>query len=121
MKCKTKDCKNKARKKGLDCEMCHKRKVRGNNLIKYAYDTLKINAKRRGKIFTISYVYFEKLCLESNYHELKGRGANDLTIDRINNEIGYVEGNVRVVKKSINSTKQDKDLPFYCEETECPF
>jgi len=121
MKCNTEGCKNKARKNARDCEKCHSRKFRESHPIKSRYYWLKKSAKKRNYEFTISYTYFEKLCLESNYHNLSGRGTNNLTIDRVINELGYVEGNIRVVTKHINSTKRDKDLPFDNITEECPF
>lgn len=99
--CITEGCKNK-RGNGRICHKCHSRKVRSNNPIKYAYDTLKFNAKRRGRHFTITLDYFKKLIEGTNYIHAKGRTKLALQIDRIDNELGYVPGNLRVITQEEN-------------------
>jgi len=101
VKCHTPYCKND-KKHGNYCNKCQSRKVRARNPIKYAWDMLKKSAKRRDKVFTISLEAFTKLCNESNYIERKGRFDESLSIDRIKNELGYVEGNLRVVTNKVN-------------------
>jgi hypothetical protein len=74
--------------------------------IKCAYRHLKSGAKRRGKLFTITYEYFEQWCKETNYIELKGRKAGYYTVDRINDTRGYEPGNLQIMEHNMNIKKQ---------------
>jgi hypothetical protein len=47
--------------------------------------------------------------MASDYMEKKGRGADNLSLDRVNNDLGYVPGNVKVVTVSNNSRKRHTD------------
>ena len=100
-RCVTENCKNR-RGNGRFCHKCHSRKVRSKNPIKYAFDTLKFNAKRRGRAFTITLDYFKQIISGTNYIHEKGRTKLALQIDRIDNELGYVPGNLRVVTQEEN-------------------
>jgi hypothetical protein len=73
--------------------------------MRYAYDVLKMNAKRRKKPFTITFEYFEKFCIETNYIAGKGRSRKSYSVDRIRNELGYVPGNLRVLTLEDNARK----------------
>lgn len=81
------------------------RKFKRNNPIKYVYQTLKANAKRRGKRFTIQLQEFENFILGTEYMEKKGRFYDDYTIDRVNNELGYEPGNLAVISRRKNQEK----------------
>jgi len=74
---------------------------------KYAYQTLRNNAKRRGKEFTITYEYFCVFCYRYKYIGRKGRTADGYGIDRINETKGYVPGNI-AIKKNGNNTRKYK-------------
>jgi hypothetical protein len=54
MKCITKGCLNETGLQRKTCYKCEKRKYRANYPLKYWYDTLKMNAKRRRKPFTLT-------------------------------------------------------------------
>lgn len=120
-KCIEPDCHNKRMGDRKRCYTCNSRRWRKNNLITYAYNTLRGNAKRRGKEFSITKPYFRKLCLETGYHLNKGRTGEKLTIDRVRNELGYTDTNIQVVTHHYNSVKNDKDFGFMEPEAECPF
>jgi hypothetical protein len=55
-----------------------------------------MNAKRRGKEFTITLFEFNELMLDTGYVEARGRLKDSLTIHRVVEEIGYVSGNLSV-------------------------
>lgn len=74
--------------------------------IRYAYQTTKDNAKRRGHGFTLTLLYFRTWCEENNYIELKGRFAHNMSIDRIVPELGYADGNIQILSVSENVIKQ---------------
>jgi len=56
----------------------------------------------------------------------EGRGANVPSIDRINNDLGYVKGNVRIISWRANRLKNNltttevRSLLKYMEENEVP-
>jgi hypothetical protein len=77
-----------------------------------AYAALKHNAKRRHKQFTISFECFKQFCFETNYMAGKGRTKKSYSVDRIKEELGYVEGNLQVLTVSDNSRKRHKVLNY---------
>lgn len=75
------------------------------NPLRYAYTNLRSNAKRRGKEFFISFDYFKDFCIKTKI--LLGRGikADSYHIDRINEDKGYIEGNLQVLTNIENLKK----------------
>jgi len=106
MKCSTPGCKNKRDKNRSTCASCHTRKVRANNPIKYIYDNLKSNAKRRGKEFSLTFEEFKSFCATTSYDKLRGLKAEALSIDRINPNMGYSFDNIRAITFSENVSIQ---------------
>ncbi len=89
--------------------------------MRYTYNLLKSNARKRKKEFTLTFEHFVEICNNSEYMQKKGRKASSLTLDRVLNELGYGDGNLAVVTKSANSIKRntvdyprgtEDDLPF---------
>ena len=83
------------------------------------YTILKTNAKRRNKVFTLTFAEFSHFCITTGYDKLKGKTANSLSIDRIDNEKGYTVSNIRTITLSENSSKGigclgmiEEDPPF---------
>jgi hypothetical protein len=107
-KCNTKYCRNKSFKK--HCQKCYSKFWREKNPVLYCYLTVKNNAKRRKKFFSLTFEEFKEFCIETKYMDKKGRTRNKYTIDRIVNELGYIRANIRCIKQIDNSRKQD--LPF---------
>lgn len=120
-RCHIKHCRNNAAKNRKVCRTCENRAHRKRNPVWYAYDTLRSNAKRRKKPFTISFEYFKQFCQETSYHRGRGRSSASFSVDRIKNELGYVEGNMRVITKGANSRKQGKVLHYDWEHPEYSF
>lgn len=104
-KCTTKYCKNKARKGRKICNTCKSRKHRQANPVRASYNALKANAKRRGKVFTLTFEYFAQFCRETEYIAGKGRTASSYTIDRKINELGYTNDNIQVLTLEENARK----------------
>lgn len=116
--------------RGGDSAYCHKHKKQRDR-IKYPecniYEHIKLSAKRRGIEFSITLEYFKKWCKDSGFIEKK-RSANRKTwsVDRIDNDKGYIEGNLQVLRVGENASKgtrsmeewsrdnpfEDDDLPF---------
>lgn len=72
-------------RKGTMCEACVKRKYRADNPEKATFQLLLSNARRRGirMLITIEqWMGWTKTEEGRRYMDAKGRGANDLTIDR---------------------------------------
>ena len=102
-KCETKSCKKQSERKY--CHSCNIKVFKENNPEKYSYFVLKNNAKRRGKEFSITFDYFLLFVKKHNYIAGKGITKNGLHIDRINESMGYVEGNLQVMTNTENVKK----------------
>ena len=118
--CIVKGCTSKAyvyvNKKGYACKSNYclsdrRKKYNEDNPISYVYRNLKSNAKRRGKEFKISYKYFKQFCIENNYMERRGRFKGCITIDRIRDEDGYIEGNLQLLEQVTNNKK--RFIPYW--------
>lgn len=81
------------------------KKYRQKYPMKYAYMTLKHNAKRRGKEFTISFEYFKKFAIKVDYIDKKGINRDSYHIDRIKEDLGYIPGNLQLLKNVDNIKK----------------
>lgn len=118
-KCETKYCKNKSLKGRKVCGKCKNRKYRKKNPERAAYQSLKNNAKRRGKEFDLTFEEFLKFVHKTEYMLGKGRSKTSLHIDRIDEEKGYVKGNIQVltntenVRKYLNWELNHKGVPTH--------
>ena len=119
MKCQTEGCKNKARTGRKICTTCKSRLHWQKYPLKYWHTTLKYNAKRREKEFTLTLEEFEEFCKQTGYGELKGRTATSLSIDRVDNNLGYSKDNIKAITLSENSSKKNKCLGV--DENDPPF
>lgn len=90
------------------CRCCRNRLSRANNQEAFAYREVKYSAKKRGHNFTISFAYFCDLIKGTDYLRLKGRGPEDLQINRIKDELGYIPGNVEVTTGRNNKQQEEK-------------
>ena len=81
------------------------RKARAADPVRYSYVSLRNNAKRRGKVFTITLDYFKQFCYATDYLKGKGRTATSYTVDRIDESRGYVAGNLQVLTLTANVRK----------------
>jgi len=75
------------------------------NPLRYAYQSLKDNAKRRGKEFDISFDQFKDFCIKTAYIQNRGRLAGSFHIDRIDETGGYTLDNIQVLTNSENVQK----------------
>lgn len=101
------NCKNcgKLIKAGRICPTCLSRNRRNNNPVRYAFDTLRTNAKRRGKIFELSFEQFKQFAIKSKYCKKKGIYADNYHIDRIDETKGYIIDNIQLLTNSANVRK----------------
>jgi hypothetical protein len=85
-----------------------------NNPYLYWYGVNRRNANRRaiknntGKFWYVSFEHYVWICDTTGYLALKGRGKYDASLDCIEDEKGYVDGNIRVITVSDNSKKGKK-------------
>lgn len=106
MYCSTDGCNNiPLPKKGRFCQVCLNRRYRNKNKLKYAYSTLKNNAKRRGKDFDLSFEDFCKFAKEIEYIKRKGVKGTSIHIDRIDGSKGYTLNNIQALTNSENVKK----------------
>jgi len=121
MKCNI--CNKRKAKDGKRCHTCSSRIKFTKNPILRIFHNLKSNAKRRGKEFTISYGYFKELIINTDYLNNRGQFRGSYSIDRVNNELGYVFGNIQVLTLADNSSKgiNHSVLPGIYTDTEVDF
>jgi hypothetical protein len=78
-----------------------------------------MNAKRRGKEFTLTFDEFKEFCMKTGYDEKKGKSSDSLSIDRIESSNGYSKDNIRAITLSDN-VKIAHD-PEYAVKEICPY
>lgn len=113
LKCSTKFCKNKTETEGTKfCGSCRKRQSRERDAVAYSYRNIMDRAKQRNKPFTITLEYFRQFCYETEYIKGKGRNAKSFTVDCVENDKGYVPGNLAVRTLEENARKSWKQLNY---------
>ena len=105
MKCKNKNCRKPSAPNRSVCYCCAVKIYKEKNPIRYSFAVMKGNAKRRGKVFAISFEYFKQFVISSSYMAGKGITKTGLHIDRIIEELGYIEGNLQVLTNTQNVKK----------------
>lgn len=105
-KCATPRCRRPAAHHKKFCNTCRKKAWRAAHPIAYLFDNLRTHARIRGKGFELNIEEFKTFCIETHYHELKGRDPDSLTIDRIRSDEGYRKGNIRVLEHLANSRRR---------------
>jgi hypothetical protein len=85
---------------------------------KYAFNNLKQNAKRRGKVFELTFEQFQQFAVETEYMAGKGITKHGLHIDRIDPEKGYLIQNIRVLTNSENVIRHRKYMNAQFDEGE---
>ena len=111
-KCVSYGCPRDGGSKGK-ARFCYKHKrdyQRETNPHRYYLDHLKQNAQRRGIKCDLTLYQFTIFCEKGNYLELKSKSRGDFTIDRINPNKGYTEGNLQMLSRANNTRKMWVDL-----------
>jgi hypothetical protein len=94
------------------CNACKRKRWRVNNPFHYMYSELKRSAKRRGIYFYLHRGEFIQFCLENSLYRNSGKfTADSLTVDRIDNNLGYYLQNLQVISNRENSAKKHTDPP----------
>lgn len=76
--------------------------------LRAAFATLRDHARARGIEFVITFEDFERFARETEYVERTGPFAQCLTVDRIENDRGYVPGNIQALTRAKNAEKRMK-------------
>lgn len=108
-------CKNKHTKKDRFCAKHRHRYNKKKHPVKYAYQSLKGNARRRGKPFELTLKEFRQFCTQTDYINKKGRLAGAASIDRIDPRKGYSSDNIQILSLSENAKK------YHTDKEDCPF
>jgi hypothetical protein len=107
-RCVEPNCYNDA-PKGRLCSKHQTRRWRANNVIRNSYNSLRAHARERFISFDITWNYWKEFCERTRYHELKGTGAEDMSIDRPNSLRGYTDDNIRMLSVRDNTFKQHNE------------
>lgn len=107
--CQTKWCKHKTKYK--ICSTCSTRLWRSKNVERSSYLNLRANSKRRGIKFELTYEQFLEFGYKHKYFIGKGKTKESYSIDRIDNELGYIIDNIQILTISENSRK-NKHLSY---------
>lgn len=88
------------------CNTCYSREYRAKNPMRYAYQNLKDNCRRRKGIgwFELTFEEFSQFAIETHYIVGKGITKTSYTIDCKDQTMGYFIGNIRVIKNEYLST-----------------
>lgn len=111
-KCETFNCRNSRGKQRRLCYSCTKKKYADKNPVKYAYQVLRGNAKRRGHKFTITLQEFIRFCVKTKILMGRGRTKDCYSIDRIDESKGYEPGNMQILTVSENRLKYTKHVKY---------
>ena len=107
-RCATPRCRGHAGPKKRFCNKCHNRIQRAKNPVWAQWRRLKDCARRRKINFCLPLWYFEVFARKTEYVTRTGVEAGSITVDRINNLLGYVIGNIQPLTKRENSIKRAK-------------
>lgn len=119
--CDTKYCRGKLSGGNRYCGKCKKRKFKEKHPIKYFFNLLKQNAKRRGKSFSLTIDQFSEFCIKTGYLDKKGRYADSFTIDRIDHFKGYDIDNIAAITNRENAIKGNNEKKLKNTIEDCPF
>ena len=117
-KCATPYCRRKKAKRGRHCYHCQHEKRKQDNPYLYWYGVRRRNAKRRalksgnGKFWYVTFEYWVKFCDDTGYLALVGRNKYDGSVDCENNDLGYVDGNLKLLTVGDNASKGTKKITW---------
>lgn len=97
-------------KKDYLCFKHRRIKTKLENPLRYWFDVVRQNARSRTIEFLLTIEEFKLFCEKTGYLELKGRGADNLSIDRKDCRKGYTYDNIQLLTLAQNSRKRWIDL-----------
>lgn len=100
------DCnQNKRIKHRKICYKCRHIRFKLKNPMRYTYNALRSNAKRRNKYFDLTFEEFKDICYETNYMDKKGITRTSYHLDRDDETLGYTKSNI-VVRTNIDNVNK---------------
>lgn len=90
------------------CSRCATRVWRARYPLKAMYKALRNNAKRRKKIFTLTWIEFLFFVNQNRHADNRGKTPVSLSIDCDDPRLGYTFTNIRSVTLSYNSAKGNR-------------
>lgn len=117
-RCRTRNCRGLVTKSGKSpyCSKCRSRRWAERHPLHYSFKNLKVRAKQRGKVFTLTRDEYLKFAKETDYGRLKGKTSLSLSIDRKDNSKGYSADNIAAITIRENCRKQWVDLPQWLRD-----
>jgi hypothetical protein len=108
-RCCVRLCRNEAEKHRRFCRRCRQRRFMEDNPVSYTFSQLKKSARRRGIPFLLSMADWESFCEATGYHYLRGRTADELSIDRKRDGDPYSIDNIQILTVSENTAKGNRE------------
>lgn len=90
------------------CDTCACRLWRANNVARDAYRIIRDRALRRNQIFDLTFEQFMAIPRIDEYLARRGRAIDELHLDRVKVERGYVPGNLQVLTTAQNIRKRNE-------------
>lgn len=118
MKCRTKFCRGHAEPVKWHspyCPKCISRRWKQAHPITYAFHKLKCRAKERGHEFTLSIAKFTELW-HAGLGSLRGKTAQSMSINRIQNWRGYHDDNVEF--KTLSENSRLRFVPYFKDKAQ---
>lgn len=117
MKCRTKFCRGIVHKSCHSpwCAKCKAKRWKAASPVGYFYHKLRTSANRRGILFLLTRQKFAELWnggLAANH----GKTKFCLSVDRVNNQLGYLDSNVQLLTLTNNVRKQF--VPFFRDQAQ---
>lgn len=114
MKCATQRCRRVAYKTraGVQtkyCTACRAKHQKESNPFGYHFNLFRCNAKRRGKDFELTIDEYKAFAVQHGLFTADGVKLSNLSIDRIDPNIGYRADNLQVLTIGENSRKRFVD------------
>ncbi len=81
--------------------------------LKYSFGNLRRRAIQRGIPFHLTFDDYEKFAIKTDYAKLKGKASLSLSIDRVENGLGYWPWNIAAISLRANSRKSY--VPYFQE------
>ena len=91
------------RRHGRLCRKCKEARYKAAHPYAYSLNKLRNNAKRRGIAFDLTLEEWIMFCDLTGYVHACGRGADSLSVDRIDASKGYSLDNIRAVTLAENT------------------
>lgn len=108
------DCnENRAAPSRTICYACKTRRYAKRNPVRYAFQKLRCNARRRGKDFDLTFEQFNQFYIRFDYMKKKGITSTAYHIDRIDENKGYTINNIQLLTNQENVRKYSTFIREY--------